>query len=58
MKSIYPAGTDLHSYEPTQKDILNASKADLFVYTGDDLDPVAKRLLAQSKIRTKTFSSR
>ncbi|MGT2341086.1 metal ABC transporter substrate-binding protein [Staphylococcus aureus] len=36
VSSIYPAGTDLHSYEPTQKDILSASKSDLFMYTGDN----------------------
>ena len=58
VKSIYPAGTDLHSYEPTQKDILNASKADLFVYTGDDLDPVAKKVASTIKDKNKTFSSR
>ena len=44
VKSIYPAGTDLHTYDPSQKDIVNASKADLFIYTGDDLDPVAKKV--------------
>lgn len=32
VKSIYPAGTDLHSYEPTQKDLMEATKADLFIY--------------------------
>lgn len=47
--SIYPAGADLHSYEPTQKDIINASKGDLFVYTGDHLDPIAKKVAATIK---------
>lgn len=56
VKSIYPAGTDLHSYEPTQKDILNASKADLFVYTGDDLDPVAKKVASTIKDKNKKLS--
>ena len=37
-------GSDLHDYEPTQKDMLKVNKSDLFVYTGDDLDPVAKKL--------------
>ena len=45
VKSIYPAGADLHSYEPTQKDMMSAAKSDLFIYTGDDLDPVAKKWL-------------
>nr|WP_263314116.1 zinc ABC transporter substrate-binding lipoprotein AdcA [Mammaliicoccus sp. Marseille-Q6498] len=56
VESIYPAGTDLHSYEPTQKDILNASKADLFAYTGDDLDPVAKKIAATIKKDDKKLS--
>lgn len=56
VESIYPPGTDLHSYEPTQKDILNASKADLFVYTGDDLDPVAKKVASTIKKDDKKLS--
>ncbi|MDT3993533.1 zinc ABC transporter substrate-binding protein, partial [Mammaliicoccus fleurettii] len=56
VESIYPAGTDLHSYEPTQKDILNASKADLFVYTGDDLDAVAKKIASTIKKDDKKLS--
>lgn len=56
VESIYPAGTDLHSYEPTQKDIINASKADLFVYTGDNLDPVAKKVAATIKKDDKKLS--
>ncbi|EHJ07303.1 zinc ABC transporter substrate-binding lipoprotein AdcA [Staphylococcus simiae] len=56
VSSIYPAGTDLHSYEPTQKDILSASKADLFVYTGDKLDPVAKKVASTIKDKDKKLS--
>ena len=49
VKSIYPPGTDLHSYEPTQKEIMNVSKGDMFLYTGDDLDPVAKKVASTIK---------
>lgn len=35
-------GSDLHDYEPTQKDMLKVNKSDLFVYTGDDLDQSLK----------------
>ena len=56
VKSIYPAGTDLHSYEPTQKDMLNAAKSDLFIYTGDDLDPVAKKVASTIKNDNKKLS--
>ncbi|MBX8994545.1 zinc ABC transporter substrate-binding lipoprotein AdcA [Staphylococcus pettenkoferi] len=56
VKSVYPPGTDLHDYEPTQKDIINASKSDLFVYTGDDLDPVAKKIAGTIKDEDKKLS--
>jgi len=56
VESIYPAGTDLHSYEPTQKDIIKASKADLFLYTGDNLDPVAKKVASTIKKEDKKLS--
>lgn len=56
VESIYPKGTDLHSYEPSQKDILDASKSDLFVYTGDNLDPVAKKVAGAIKEDDKKLS--
>lgn len=31
-------GVDMHSYEPTSKDILTVAKADMFVYTGGESD--------------------
>ncbi|OIJ30996.1 zinc ABC transporter substrate-binding lipoprotein AdcA [Staphylococcus sp. LCT-H4] len=56
VESIYPEGTDMHSFEPTQKDIISASKADLFIYTGDDLDPVAKKVAATIKTQDKKLA--
>lgn len=56
VSSIYPAGTDLHDYEPTQKDMLKVNQSDLFVYTGDDLDPVAKKVAATIKNDKKKYS--
>lgn len=44
VKSIYPPGADLHSYEPTQKDMINIAKSDLFIYSSDELDPVAAKI--------------
>ena len=43
-QSIYPAGADLHSYEPTQKDMIDIAKSDLFVYSSHQLDPVAAKI--------------
>src|SRR5699024_11246151 len=57
-----PPLLDHHSFSTrrssdlTQKDILNASKADLFVYTGDDLDPVAKKVASTIKKDDKKLS--
>ncbi|WP_323703165.1 zinc ABC transporter substrate-binding lipoprotein AdcA [Mammaliicoccus sp. Dog046] len=56
VESIYPAGTDLHSYEPTQKEILDVSKSDLFVYTGYDLDAVSKKIASVIKKDDKKLS--
>lgn len=56
VESIYPKGTDLHSYEPSQKDILDASKSDLFIYTGDNLDPVEKKVAGAIKDDNKKLS--
>lgn len=41
VESIYPPGVDMHSYEPTQKDMMSYSDGDLFMTTSNVLDPVA-----------------
>lgn len=44
VESIYPSGADMHSYEPTQKDMMAYSDGDLFMTTSNDLDPVAESI--------------
>ncbi|TDM04163.1 metal ABC transporter solute-binding protein, Zn/Mn family [Macrococcus carouselicus] len=44
VESIYPNGIDIHTYEPTQKDALEIAKGDMFVYSSDELDPVAAKI--------------
>ena len=44
-------GTDAHSYEPAPADILEISKADLFIYTGNEMEIWAKALLESSDIK-------
>ncbi len=39
-------GTDIHGFEPSPSDIVAISEADLFIYSGDDLEPWAADLLA------------
>ena len=34
VKSIYPAGSNEHTFEPTQKDMMALADADLFFYIG------------------------
>lgn len=36
--TIYPPGTDEHSFEPSQKDIVGMAKSDLFFYIGYNLE--------------------
>ena len=42
--SIYPPGADMHSFEPTQKEMINIAKSDLFIYSNEEMDPVAKKI--------------
>lgn len=44
VETIYPNGADIHSYEPTQKEMLDYSDGDLFVYTTEQFDPVAEKI--------------
>lgn len=38
VKTIYPPGADEHSYEPSQKDMMNLADSDLFFYVGLGLE--------------------
>lgn len=42
--TIYPKGVDVHTYEPTQKDMIDFAEGDLFVYTSDEFDSVASSI--------------
>lgn len=42
-------GTDLHSYQPSIKDIAKISKADLFVYVGGESDEWVEKVLSNAK---------
>lgn len=44
-------GVDVHSYEPTPADIIKISKADLFIYTGNEMEPWVKKLLESADIK-------
>ena len=38
VKSIYPAGADEHTFDPTQKDMIALADSDLFFYIGLGLE--------------------
>lgn len=44
VKSIYPPGADMHTFEPIQKEMVNIAKGDLFIYSNQEMDPVAKKI--------------
>lgn len=44
VKLLLPPGAESHSYEPTPSDMAAIAAADLFIYTGEYMEPWAKRL--------------
>ena len=52
--SIYPAGANEHTFEPTQKDMMTLADADLFFYVGLGLEGFvenAKKTLAKEDVK-------
>lgn len=45
VRMLLPAGAESHSYEPTPRDMMDIQRAGLFVYTGDEMEPWAARIL-------------
>lgn len=41
---LLPPGMESHSYEPTPKDVAKISDADIFLYTGSQMEPWAEKL--------------
>lgn len=39
VENILPFGSDIHTFEPTPRDIVKIQKADLFIYSGQELEP-------------------
>ncbi|MDQ0220265.1 adhesin [Peribacillus cavernae] len=53
VETVYPPGTDEHSFEPSQKDIVNMADSDLFFYVGHNLEGFvtkAKPILKQEGV--------
>lgn len=43
-------GADAHSYDPTPADVMKIADADLFIYTGDDMELWAAKLLESEDV--------
>lgn len=44
VESIYPPGVDVHSYEPTAKEMTSIAKGDAFIYMGAGLESFSDKL--------------
>jgi zinc transport system substrate-binding protein len=42
---LLPPGTEVHTYEPTPQDRMNIEDADMFVYTGENMEPWAETII-------------
>ena len=42
-------GVEVHTYEPTPKDMIRISEAKAFIYTGDNMEPWAKKIIDTMK---------
>jgi len=49
--SVVPAGTEPHDYEPTQRDIVSAYEADIFLLNGAGFDPWAEKIRPELEAR-------
>lgn len=43
---LLPPGIETHTYDPSPKDIMNINESDMFVYTGDYMEPWAMNIAA------------
>ena len=42
---LLPPGVESHSYEPTPADMIKINEADLFIYTGQYMEPWAEQII-------------
>lgn len=46
---VLPPGMEAHSFEPTPQEIVSLSRTDIFLYTGDDMEPWAGNIVENLK---------
>lgn len=53
VKLLLPPGIESHTYEPTPSDIININSADLFIFTGKEMEPWADKIVSSIDSDTK-----
>lgn len=53
VRLLLPPGVESHTYEPTPKDIADINKSDLFIFTGEFMEPWSAKL--RELIKNKTI---
>ncbi|MBS4220257.1 zinc ABC transporter substrate-binding protein [Bacillus sp. FJAT-49711] len=54
VKSVYPAGADAHTFEPTMRTMMDIADANLFIFNGSGLEPFienTKSSLSKEKVK-------
>ncbi len=46
---LLPPGTENHTYEPTPQDMVKINNSDLFIYTGEEMEPWANSVISGMK---------
>jgi ABC-type Zn uptake system ZnuABC Zn-binding protein ZnuA len=46
---LLPSGVEAHSFEPTPQDIINIQKSNVFIYTGESMEPWADKVIETVK---------
>ncbi|WP_163101137.1 metal ABC transporter solute-binding protein, Zn/Mn family [Peribacillus alkalitolerans] len=55
VNSVYPPGSDEHTFEPSQKDVIKMAESNLFLYIGHNLEGFvdqSKDILEKEQVRT------
>ena len=55
VKTIYPPGSDEHTFEPSQKDMMKLADSDLFIYVGLGLEGFVEKTKSTLKSEKVTL---
>ena len=55
LNNIIPFGVEAHGFEPTPNDMAKLSKSDIFITSGDSMEPWKDKIVKSLKIEQKVF---